>query len=620
MKKFPLIILLMWFADAFPQQIIWDTCNGMSGINYMEEDGNGSLYTFTSSDSAAPYSITGKITKFDPGIHYIWKAEGDPNEQFIKYIDNDGCYFSILRINISAFLLRKYDGNKNKIWETDTIIGYFTPTQIRKLANGYLFCYGGRNRSMLICTDLNGLVKWQKDFDINSLYPVGLFGITSYAIDILQNSDNSMLAVENFYQWGDGSPDHYITLKRLIDSTGSSTVEDTSFYYPTFPSNFAVDGFAQYYTYKQNNTGYYPEFYSTQYYNHEIVVFKVTDSQMNVVNVDTIPYYFPIQQENAIGKISDSSYYLLANLMNSHFDTVYGFNNGQIRFTLYNIKGEARWNYVTPFFLNMASYRSLVHQLSDKTFLIELNDPVTNKIYRLMLDDFQLKWSTVSDDSIAGKYFFLHNSINCYRQYNISNNPSSDFNNGRDSFFFTFQAFTGQDDTGFTQQISAICKISLADGSSEYYMRVDSFGLPMSYYPYMSMHYFETYYAVNFFKILPDHKLFLSAYTDFKCTPATSYLAILGQLTTFIPHMQSQPYNFSLYPNPNHGEFIIHYENRNNSAVKIQITDLMGKIVYANSAVSTNSEIPVQQCLSKGMYVVTVSDTTGIYSRPVIIQ
>ena len=68
--------------------------------------------------------------------------------------------------------------------------------------------------------------------------------------------------------------------------------------------------------------------------------------------------------------------------------------------------------------------------------------------------------------------------------------------------------------------------------------------------------------------------------------------------------------DFSLYPNPNKGNFTIQFESKSNDGVKVFVHDILGKKVYENTFESTaNFSQNIQlQNVSAGIYLVTVVD------------
>ncbi|MDB5226762.1 MAG: type sorting protein [Bacteroidota bacterium] len=632
MKKFiVLFVILFTITLSNAQQILWDQCNGISGFNNLIEDVSGNIYTYTYSDSSEQYIGINRLSKFDKDIQLMWTKDSDSGEYFIKYIEDDQSFFSLVRINDSSVVIKKYNSNKNLLWITDTLSisrYYYSINEIKKTAqNNYLFAFGGLNRSVIICTDHNGNSKWRKDLDITEKYPVSLpfFG-ANYLLDLVENNDKGIMTVENFFFGGDWNPDRYITVKQLIDSNGVKRRADTSLSFPDHPSNFLMDNnFYNYPFFKENTSHYYPEFYSSLYYNKDELIFKVTNSDLDVISLDTIENYIDIEQENVTRKINDSSYFLFAKFIDSHRDTINYVENGRVEFRIYNITGNLVWNYNTPFYVNISSYNNAaIYQLSEKKFLVELNDPLDKKIYRFLFDDLQLKWQTVSADSIQGNHFNYHAIIDSYHIASISNNPSSHFNTGDDTSFYTLQSFWGIDDSEYAHVISYVYGINTVNGNVEKFMRIDSFALPKYYYTANNINFYDTYYAVNFFKVLPDDKLFLSTVAYNKCNSGNlnSYLAILGRLNTSVKNSSASTGKLNIYPNPSNGLFKVDFHDDNISTLHFQLIDITGKIIYTESKLHQyKTEFTINTAsFSKGIYWIKLNDGNNIYSNAIIVQ
>lgn len=75
-----------------------------------------------------------------------------------------------------------------------------------------------------------------------------------------------------------------------------------------------------------------------------------------------------------------------------------------------------------------------------------------------------------------------------------------------------------------------------------------------------------------------------------------------------------------IYPNPTTTQFNIRLENENNVIENIQVTDVLGRIVYTVMGLNTNFETIDAQHLSSGMYHVFIKTKHGVYTGKVMKQ
>jgi len=77
-----------------------------------------------------------------------------------------------------------------------------------------------------------------------------------------------------------------------------------------------------------------------------------------------------------------------------------------------------------------------------------------------------------------------------------------------------------------------------------------------------------------------------------------------------------------IYPNPNAGNFIIHYVNKGEGPLQLQLIDIYGNVEYeARNHYNNIADFPVNaSTLAKGMYWIRIFDGDQFYSQPIIIQ
>lgn len=79
--------------------------------------------------------------------------------------------------------------------------------------------------------------------------------------------------------------------------------------------------------------------------------------------------------------------------------------------------------------------------------------------------------------------------------------------------------------------------------------------------------------------------------------------------------------NFSFYPNPSDGNFILDLEMNGKDDAQVKITDMNGKVVYSEK-ISGNSKVSKSIDLSgkKGTFIVTIKQGKKITSKKIIIE
>jgi bilirubin oxidase len=75
-----------------------------------------------------------------------------------------------------------------------------------------------------------------------------------------------------------------------------------------------------------------------------------------------------------------------------------------------------------------------------------------------------------------------------------------------------------------------------------------------------------------------------------------------------------------IYPNPTTTQLNIRLKNENNAIENIQVTDVLGRVVYTENGLNTNVAIINTQGLSSGMYHVFIKTKDGIYTGKVVKQ
>ncbi|MDD5569954.1 MAG: T9SS type A sorting domain-containing protein [Bacteroidales bacterium] len=69
-----------------------------------------------------------------------------------------------------------------------------------------------------------------------------------------------------------------------------------------------------------------------------------------------------------------------------------------------------------------------------------------------------------------------------------------------------------------------------------------------------------------------------------------------------------------IYPNPTNDKFYVKFENKNNSTIKLQITDLLGKIVFSETSNFSSNKIIDLSKQPDGMYLLQIQTENKIYN------
>ncbi|MBK7850710.1 MAG: T9SS type A sorting domain-containing protein [Bacteroidetes bacterium] len=100
----------------------------------------------------------------------------------------------------------------------------------------------------------------------------------------------------------------------------------------------------------------------------------------------------------------------------------------------------------------------------------------------------------------------------------------------------------------------------------------------------------------------------------------------IGGATTGIDSRDNESFNFAISPNPSNGSFTLSLKNlRNNAPVKLTISDIEGRIVYAEQIENNLNQLStstymLNQVLSKGVYILSLADQTSVQSTKLLIQ
>lgn len=95
------------------------------------------------------------------------------------------------------------------------------------------------------------------------------------------------------------------------------------------------------------------------------------------------------------------------------------------------------------------------------------------------------------------------------------------------------------------------------------------------------------------------------------------------ELLTGIKNTTANNANFSVFPNPNKGEFKISISGLNNTAVKLTVCDLLGKAVYEQKGESINGTFVKDLQLSElpnGVYFVNINNGDKTLTRKIMIN
>ncbi|MDD5569956.1 MAG: T9SS type A sorting domain-containing protein [Bacteroidales bacterium] len=77
---------------------------------------------------------------------------------------------------------------------------------------------------------------------------------------------------------------------------------------------------------------------------------------------------------------------------------------------------------------------------------------------------------------------------------------------------------------------------------------------------------------------------------------------------------------FLAYPNPTNDKLYVEFENKNNSLIKLQITNLIGKIIYSETSGSGTNRIIDLSKQPNGMYLLKLQTDDKIYYRKILLE
>jgi hypothetical protein len=77
--------------------------------------------------------------------------------------------------------------------------------------------------------------------------------------------------------------------------------------------------------------------------------------------------------------------------------------------------------------------------------------------------------------------------------------------------------------------------------------------------------------------------------------------------------------DFRVYPNPNNGQFTLDLNSISYHDAKVEVIDVLGRIVFSDKLDNTGKQISLQSAHS-GIYIVKVSTDAGIYKDRIIIR
>ncbi len=100
----------------------------------------------------------------------------------------------------------------------------------------------------------------------------------------------------------------------------------------------------------------------------------------------------------------------------------------------------------------------------------------------------------------------------------------------------------------------------------------------------------------------------------------------IGGATTGINSTDNENFSFSVSPNPSNGSFALSFKNlKNNSPLKLTISDVQGRLVYSDKIENDiqknfTKTLVLNQLLSKGVYVLSLSNENSVQSAKLLIQ
>jgi hypothetical protein len=80
--------------------------------------------------------------------------------------------------------------------------------------------------------------------------------------------------------------------------------------------------------------------------------------------------------------------------------------------------------------------------------------------------------------------------------------------------------------------------------------------------------------------------------------------------------------NFSIYPNPNNGDFMIKLESNKNSSSNVSLYNMLGQVFWSNiyELSMGENEIPISTKLRPGMYVLKIHSESEELIEQVMIR
>jgi subtilisin-like proprotein convertase family protein len=99
-------------------------------------------------------------------------------------------------------------------------------------------------------------------------------------------------------------------------------------------------------------------------------------------------------------------------------------------------------------------------------------------------------------------------------------------------------------------------------------------------------------------------------------------LELCTEGTLSIEEFESDSFGFNIYPNPNNGEFNVHFNNPLSDKIKISVFDIRGRRVFENSynANSNFNQTVKLNNVQSGLYLVTVKDGNRNITKKIVIE
>ncbi|HNL84396.1 MAG TPA: T9SS type A sorting domain-containing protein [Chitinophagales bacterium] len=626
MKKNSSVLLLLFccIINAFAQELLWNKCNNYAFGNNVVENDNGRIYIFSSADSIGFYNTDAynRITVYDSSLQTIEEFQLPAYTYVLNFTETDNSYFVYTTLNDSTQLIKKYNEAHQLIWVSDTLnLMFLFKPDFKKLKNGNLLISDYLiTNSKTICLSSTGNFLWESAFSTDYKIPLQIFLQYKFNINITENDSGTIMLVKEFYYLKDEFFDTYsfITERRSIDSFGQVHQMDTSYAFSRAPSDmdYYFGASVRFYTY--NQTKFYPEFYSDTFYSRKLI-YRLSDVHLNTIHHDTIYNNLGLFQENYTQTITDSTCFLFVTMYQNFADSNQLWR-GLLKIQIKDLYGNSRFNYIIPDTIELHAYNGIIHQFNDNTFLVEIRDNTSKKIHQYYIDNFLLKWHVARADTFTKNDTMLYETLSFPVAYNepVFSNPISKWNY-KNADYYTFTNYIALDN-GLLNTYR-LNKINLNNGQRETIAVMDSFS--HDFYGYDNPT--NPIYAINYYRILPNKDLFISAISVKACHQGypNSYLAYYGNILTSIKQQQyAQSGNLQLYPNPNNGNFSLNYDNNGAANLYLQVLDVSGKTVLEKQvAHQDKSEIKLNLSgLQKGIYWIKLTDRNEYYTKAVIIQ